>query len=145
MTDQDAHTHANTHTHQDVNVITLQRARQLSYGWLATTKWMIGRSIWQNWVKKYSPSIFCNVKFHTGCEQSFRFAHLLFSDESVVFFKLYSWSLWDILEVKLHVSSQSCQAKRIRRMRRLRKVWFLQQTGMVTPVWQTFPRHPLSC
>lgn len=29
---QDAHTHANTHTHQDVNVIRLQRARQLRYG-----------------------------------------------------------------------------------------------------------------
>lgn len=55
------HTHKQAHTHRDVNVIRLQRARLLCYGWLATTKWMIGRSIWQNWVKKYSPSAFFAV------------------------------------------------------------------------------------
>lgn len=64
------HTLKHAHTYQDVNVIRLQRARLLCYGWLASTKWAMGQYIWQNWVKKYSPSMLYSVKLrHTGSRE----------------------------------------------------------------------------
>ena len=111
----------------------------------------MGRSIWQNWVRKRSPAISPQSEATDLLPEERGYTFRFFrAPDSVVLSVQSAWvcvflKIAHHSEVKLHLSPQSCQARRIRRMRRLRKVRCLQLLQMTTGGRETFPRRPQSC